>query len=61
MVLAGRLDFNPLTDSLIGADGEEFKVRCPSPAFQDSCCLVLCNPLMVGYYPLLTLRPVLSS
>jgi hypothetical protein len=27
MVLAGRLDFNPLTDSLIGADGEEFKVH----------------------------------
>eukprot|EP00730_Choanoeca_flexa_P006132 TRINITY_DN12090_c0_g1_i3.p1 TRINITY_DN12090_c0_g1~~TRINITY_DN12090_c0_g1_i3.p1 ORF type:complete len:775 (+),score=240.44 TRINITY_DN12090_c0_g1_i3:60-2384(+) len=30
MVLAGRLDFNPLTDSLVGADGEEFKLNPPS-------------------------------
>ncbi|EDQ87748.1 uncharacterized protein MONBRDRAFT_37734 [Monosiga brevicollis MX1] len=30
MVLAGRLDFNPLTDSLTGANGEEFKLEPPS-------------------------------
>ena len=30
--LAGRLSFNPLTDSLTGADGTEFKLRPPKPA-----------------------------
>ena len=27
--IAGRLDFNPLTDSLKGADGKEFKLEPP--------------------------------
>lgn len=27
--IAGRLDFNPLTDSLKGADGKEFKLDPP--------------------------------
>lgn len=27
--IAGRLDFNPLTDSLKGADGKEFKLDAP--------------------------------
>ncbi len=30
--LAGRLSFNPLTDSLTGADGSEFMLRPPKPA-----------------------------
>ncbi|MBK9282551.1 MAG: aconitate hydratase [Candidatus Obscuribacter sp.] len=30
--LAGRLDFNPLTDSLVGADGKEFKLSPPQAA-----------------------------
>jgi aconitate hydratase len=30
MVFAGRLDFNPLTDSLTGADGKPFKFECPT-------------------------------
>jgi aconitate hydratase len=30
--IAGRLDFNPLTDSLKGADGKEFKFQAPAPA-----------------------------
>lgn len=29
MCIAGRLDFNPLTDSLKGADGKEFKLKAP--------------------------------
>jgi aconitate hydratase len=29
MVLAGRLDFNPLTDTLTGADGKPFKLQPP--------------------------------
>lgn len=27
--IAGRLDFNPLTDSLKGSDGKEFKLAAP--------------------------------
>lgn len=27
--IAGRLDFNPLTDSLTGSDGKEFKLEAP--------------------------------
>lgn len=27
--IAGRLDFNPLTDELTGADGKKFKLACP--------------------------------
>lgn len=27
--IAGRLDFNPLTDKLKGADGKEFKLDAP--------------------------------
>lgn len=27
--IAGRLDFNPLTDSLTGADGKKFKLDAP--------------------------------
>lgn len=27
--IAGRLDFNPLTDSLKGSDGQEFKLEAP--------------------------------
>jgi aconitate hydratase len=30
--LAGRLSFNPLTDSLVGADGKAFKLEPPKPA-----------------------------
>ena len=30
--LAGRLSFNPLTDTLTGADGSPFKLRPPEPA-----------------------------
>tara|TARA_A100001037_G_scaffold74123_1_gene66286 strand:- start:4364 stop:6634 length:2271 start_codon:yes stop_codon:yes gene_type:complete len=30
--LAGKLSFNPLEDSLLGADGEEFKLEPPAPA-----------------------------
>ena len=30
--LAGRLSFNPLTDSLVGADGKPFKLNPPKPA-----------------------------
>lgn len=29
LCIAGRLDFNPLTDSLKGADGKEFKLDSP--------------------------------
>jgi aconitate hydratase len=32
MALAGRLSFNPLTDTLIGADGQPFRLRAPEPA-----------------------------
>ena len=32
MGLGGRLSFNPLTDSLLGADGQEFKLQPPGPA-----------------------------
>jgi hypothetical protein len=32
MVLAGRLDFNPLTDTITGANGEPFKARSLGPA-----------------------------
>ena len=32
MGLGGRLSFNPLTDSLIGSDGKEFKLEAPKPA-----------------------------
>ena len=32
MGLAGRLSFNPLTDSLVGADGKEFNLEPPKPA-----------------------------
>ena len=32
MALAGKLSFNPLTDSLSGADGKPFKLRPPGPA-----------------------------
>lgn len=27
--IAGRLDFNPLTDTLKGSDGKEFKLEAP--------------------------------
>jgi aconitate hydratase len=30
--LAGRLSFNPLTDSLVGADGKSFRLDPPAPA-----------------------------
>ncbi|MEA3201909.1 MAG: aconitate hydratase [Thermoplasmata archaeon] len=30
--LAGRLDFNPLTDELTGPDGKKFKLHAPAPA-----------------------------
>ncbi len=30
--LAGRLSFNPMTDTLIGADGQPFKLEPPKPA-----------------------------
>lgn len=29
LCIAGRLDFNPLTDSLKGSDGKEFKLDAP--------------------------------
>ncbi len=29
MVLAGRLDFNPLTDTLTGSDGKKVKLQPP--------------------------------
>lgn len=29
MCIAGRLDFNPLADSLTGANGKEFKLKAP--------------------------------
>jgi aconitate hydratase len=32
MVIAGRIDFNPMTDSLIGADGKSFKLSDPNAA-----------------------------
>src|SRR2546423_14603196 len=32
MALAGRLSFNPLTDTIVGADGELFRLRAPQPA-----------------------------
>jgi aconitate hydratase A / 2-methylisocitrate dehydratase len=32
LALAGRLSFNPLTDSLRGADGAEFRLEAPKPA-----------------------------
>ena len=32
MGLGGRLSFNPLTDTLLGADGQEFKLEPPKPA-----------------------------
>jgi aconitate hydratase len=32
LALAGRLSFNPLTDTLIGADGESFQLAPPRPA-----------------------------
>ena len=32
LAIAGRLDFNPLEDSLIGANGEPFMLRPPKPA-----------------------------
>jgi aconitate hydratase len=32
LAIAGRLDFNPLEDSLIGASGEPFKLQPPKPA-----------------------------
>jgi aconitate hydratase len=32
MALAGRLSFNPLTDSIPGADGQPFRLRAPHPA-----------------------------
>src|SRR4029077_20079768 len=32
LALAGRLSFNPLTDSLRGADGAEFRLQAPKPA-----------------------------
>jgi aconitate hydratase len=32
LALAGRLTFNPLTDSLTGADGRTFRLRPPAPA-----------------------------
>jgi aconitate hydratase len=32
MALAGRLSFNPLTDTIVGADGRPFRLRAPKPA-----------------------------
>ena len=32
LAVAGRLSFNPLTDSLVGADGERFRLEPPAPA-----------------------------
>src|SRR5450755_2325282 len=32
MALAGRLSFNPLTDALVGANGQPFHLRAPKPA-----------------------------
>ena len=32
LALAGRLSFNPLTDTLTGADGKPFKLEPPKPA-----------------------------
>ena len=32
LALAGRLSFNPLTDTLIGADGKPFRLEPPAPA-----------------------------
>ena len=32
MALAGRLSFNPLTDTLVGQDGQAFKLAPPQPA-----------------------------
>ncbi|HKV44298.1 MAG TPA: aconitate hydratase [bacterium] len=32
LALAGRLSFNPLTDSLLGADGKSFRLAPPQPA-----------------------------
>lgn len=32
LALAGRLSFNPLTDSLVGADGRSFRLEPPRPA-----------------------------
>ena len=32
LALAGRLSFNPLTDTLTGADGKPFRLRAPAPA-----------------------------
>jgi aconitate hydratase len=32
LALAGRLSFNPLTDSLTGADGQSFHLQAPGPA-----------------------------
>lgn len=29
LCIAGRLDFNPLTDSLTGSDGKKFKLDAP--------------------------------
>lgn len=29
LALTGRLDFNPLTDTIKGADGKEFKLDAP--------------------------------
>lgn len=29
LVFAGRLDFNPATDELVGADGKKFKLKEP--------------------------------
>jgi aconitate hydratase len=32
LALAGRLSFNPLTDTIVGADGQSFRLRPPQPA-----------------------------
>src|SRR5204863_8755277 len=32
MALAGRLSFNPLTDTIVGEDGKLFRLRPPMPA-----------------------------
>jgi len=32
LAMAGRLSFNPLTDTLVGADGKPFKLAAPKPA-----------------------------
>ena len=32
MGLSGKLTFNPLTDTLVGADGQEFELKPPKPA-----------------------------